>query len=677
MAHCRPQPSRNPGDPYEEAIRRGRIRVLLALCSFAAPGGVTPSGSARQLQADTVLTTADGATFEAAKGWFVSTDHGRLTLEDPDRELSIVFLSVTGADGQQAIAEGWRQVRPDFVRSVRHTAVPPPQEGWDEIMQIIYETTTEEQRTVTAVARRKGEHWYLALLNAADAALDRRGAQVGTALSSFKAPGVEEETFAGKKAHVLDKDRLAVFEAFVEEARVASDVPGVAVAIVQDGRVVYEKGLGGRELGKDAPVTPETLFLIGSTTKSLTTFMMARLVDEGRLEWDQPVVEAFPSFALGDPDVTRKLTMRHTVCACTGLPRQDMEFLFEFSSATPEQQVESLRTMKPTTGFGETFQYSNPLVSTGGYLAAHAAVPDRPLGEAYDQVMQSRVFDALGMAQTTFDFDVATKHQPAMPHGADLHLTMGRIDLGIEHALYAVRPAGGAWSSARDMARYLQVELSKGIGPDGKRVVSEANLLERRVPQVKITEEMSYGLGLFVQMDHGVQVIHHGGNTLGFTSDMFFLPENGVGAVVLTNAANANALRNTVRRRLLEVLFDGNDLAKKNLTYALAQREKVMAKEREDVNFAPDAAWLGKFAGAYRHPALGRVDVRVADGVGTFDTGEWRSPLGRRFGADQVDKLVLTGAPWAGLELLPGTKNGSTTLTLQLAQQEYTFEPVR
>jgi hypothetical protein len=287
--------------------------------------------------------------------------------------------------------------------------------------------------------------------------------------------------------------------------------------------------------------------------------------------------------------------------------------------------------------------------------------------------MQSRVFDALGMASTTYDFTVASQRERALPHAADLNLKMGRIDLEIEHAVYAVRPAGGAWSSARDMARYLQVELAKGVGPDGKRIVSEENLMARREPQVKITDEMSYGLGLFVEMDHGVQVIHHGGNTLGFTSDMFFLPEHGVGAVVLTNAANAGALRNTVRRRLLEVLFDGLDLADRNLTYALAQRARVMAKEREDLNFAPEAAWLDQFAGTYKNPALGRVEVRVAGGVGTFDTGEWRSTLGRRLGADHVEKLVLTGAPWAGLELLPGAKDGSRTLMLQLAQQEYTF----
>jgi hypothetical protein len=291
--------------------------------------------------------------------------------------------------------------------------------------------------------------------------------------------------------------------------------------------------------------------------------------------------------------------------------------------------------------------------------------------------MQSRVFDPIGMTATTFDFALAAKREAAAPHAADLKLIMGPIDLGIERAVYAVRPAGGAWSNAHDMARYVEVELAKGIGADGKRIVSEANLMARREPQVKITDEMSYGLGLFVGTDHGVTVIHHGGNTLGFTSDMFFLPDHGVGAVVLANAGNANAFRNSVRRKLMEVLFDGRDQAKGNLEYALKQRAKVLAKEREEVTFDPEAAWIEKFAGAYREPALGQVAVTVASGAGTFDAGEWRSTLGRRLGADGVEKLVLTSAPWAGLEMLPGTKDGSPTLTLQLSQQQYTFERVR
>ena len=150
-------------------------------------------------------------------------------------------------------------------------------------------------------------------------------------------------------------------------------MPGVALAVVQDGKIVLEKGLGVRELGANAPVTPATLFMIGSMTKPLTSLMMARLVDRKNFAWDTPVTKLLPAFALGDPVATPQVTMAHSVCACTGLPRWDMEFIFEWDKATPESRIELLRAMKPTTGFGETFQYSNLMVASGGYVAAKTA----------------------------------------------------------------------------------------------------------------------------------------------------------------------------------------------------------------------------------------------------------------------------------------------------------------
>jgi CubicO group peptidase (beta-lactamase class C family) len=354
-----------------------------------------------------------------------------------------------------------------------------------------------------------------------------------------------------------------------------------------------------------------------------------------------------------------------------------MEFLFEFERVTPEMRVASMRTMKPTTGFGETFQYSNTMVSTGGYVAAHAVLPEQSLGTAYDETMRTRVFTPLGMNATTFDFETARAADHALPHSVNLKLETAPIDLEVEHALIPVRPAGGAWSSTRDLARYVLMELSRGTGPRGERFVSEENLLRRREPQVKVTDEVSYGLGLFIQKDKGVAVVSHGGNTLGFTSDLFFLPEHGVGAVVLTNAGNANAFRNAVRRKLMEVLFDGKDEAKENLAFALAQREKVMARECEEISFDPDPAWLEQFAGLYRNDALGTIDLRVDSGKGVLDAEEWRSSLGRRLAADGTETLILTGAPLAGLELLPSADGAGRKLTLQLAQQEYAFERVR
>lgn len=651
-----------------------------ARAADAAPPLVLAADSpAQPLPTDTVLATDSGARFEVARGWFVSTAGGRVLLEDPDRELRLTLLEMrTGGpvtDGASAIAAAWAKAQPGFAREVRHATDPPARDGWDAIRQQVYESSTDEKRTVVGIARRKGEVWYVALLDGADAALDRRGAQINTVLLSFKAPGAERESFAGRPAHALDAERQARLAAFVDSARVATRVPGAAVAVVQGGRVVFQRGFGVRDLRDRQPVTPGTLFMIGSTTKSLTTLLMARLADSGRLAWGQRVVEMYPGFALGDSDVTRQVTLAHTVCACTGLPRQDLEMLFEFAGLGAEQTVARMRSMKPTTGFGETFQYSNTMVSTGGYVAAHVAHPALPLGEAYDRAMQSLVYEPLGMSSTTCDFGRVARANHARPHGEDLRGTMLALPMECEHALVPVRPAGGAWSSVEDLARYLSLELAGGLGPGGTRVVSEANLLRRREPQVKITDELSYGLGLFVETETGVRVVHHGGNTLGFTSDLFFLPEHGVGVVVLANAGGANTFRNVVHRRVLELLFDGREEATESLDYSLARQAHIREKELAEVQWAPERSWLRGLAGTYDNPALGRVRISVRGTEAVFDTGEWRSGLARKTGADGVAKVLLTSPPWAGLELVPTARDGRTSLRLVFGQQEYDFVP--
>ena len=187
---------------------------------------------------------------------------------------------------------------------MRLTTKPPPTEGWDEIAQISYETGAEERRVVVGAARRKGGTYYVTLVDGAVAAAERRGAQLNIAIGSLEVAARAEENLAGRRAHTLDPPALEKLIAFAEEARKQTNVPGVALAVVQDGKVVLEKGLGVRELGKNEPVTPPTLFMIGSMTKPLTSLMMARLVDRKTFAWETPITTLMPSFALGDPDAT-------------------------------------------------------------------------------------------------------------------------------------------------------------------------------------------------------------------------------------------------------------------------------------------------------------------------------------------------------------------------------------
>lgn len=676
-----PKTRRSPAGRFLSIFARALVGFLLA----AAPGWAE-TGPADQLSGETQLETASGAKFPVASGWWVTRGDGRIVLETPERDMTIWFLELTFgpeiADGEAAIREGWRQVRPDFALPVERATTPPPTGGWEAITQIGYITPTEENRSVVGVARLAGERWYVQVLDGSNGAFDRRGAQLGAALNGLTPPGLDKESFAGRTAHKLDAARLAQYRAFLEQARVDARVPGVAVAIVEDGKVVFEEGLGVRELGASDPITPETLFMIGSTTKSLTSLLMAVLVDLEKLEWDTPVTQLLPDFALGDAEMTSQLTLRHTVCACTGLPRQDMEFIFEFADATAEIRLATMRGMKPTTGFGETFQYSNTLVAAGGYAAGRSYEPNLELSSSYAQALQQLVLTPLRMPSTTLDHPLALSHPHASPHGVTISLEPVPFPPDAEGAVVAVGPAGGAWSNLRDMEKLLLLELSDGLGPDGVRVVSVENLHRRREPQVKVSDTLNYGLGLFTGLETGAQICHHGGNTLGFTSDFFFLPEHGVGAVVLTNVGAANAFRSAARRKLLELLFDGRDEAGPRLEFELQLLEKVTAEERAKLRPAePD--WVATVVGAYSDPSLGSAEIRVgtvslessAPPAPIFDAGEWSSSFVRRTEPDGAEKIILMDPPVLGLEFLVSKDaKGRPSFVLDLSQQRYAFE---
>ncbi len=680
--------------PFPASFCRLAGRTLALTVAFSACGGHEPHrppaslptapGNAAtaetqapmQLDADTPMKSASGASFEAPKGWFVTKTGERIVLQTPERDLVLTLLELPNEpDAERAIASAWKKVAPDFKRTPKATTTPPTKDGWDAITQIVYETGGSEARAVLALARRKAGTQYVLLLDGAAAGLDRRGAQLATIISTFKAPGVEEESLEGRTANTMDASRLRLLETFLRDAMSRAQVPGAAIAIVAGNKVVFEKGFGVRELGKKAPISPKTLFMIGSTTKSLTTLMMAKLVDEGKFGWDTPASQILPSFALGDADVTRKVLMRHTVCACTGLPRQDLEFLFEYANATPEDRIASMKSMKPTTGFGETFQYSNTMVAAGGYIAAHALAADKKLGPAYDDAMQLRVFGPLGMASTTVDFSRAQAREHASPHAENLKLETTAFPVRGEEAVVAIRPAGAAWSTVGDMARYLMLELSKGRDPKGKVIVSETNLLKRREPQIKITDKESYGLGLFVENDHGIALVHHGGNNLGFTSDLYFMPEHGVGVVLLTNAGDANAFRDSVRRRVIELLFDAKEEAATALEFRLKRRRDSYAKELANVALEPELAWSKSLVGDYTNASLGRLSLRMDGKVGILDAGEWKSAFGKQTEADGSVKLILLDAPMAGFTFAIREQAGRTTLSVEAPQHAYVFEP--
>jgi CubicO group peptidase (beta-lactamase class C family) len=671
------------------SIRRNLFAIFIALvflsqlsCLARAQGGSASSGqttqpAAQRLDADTPQVTAGGATFTAPAGWAITTGKNMVVLEPPETDTHIAIVDAPGAaDAKAAVAAAWAAYQPEFKRSLRLATPRPARDGWDERQVFAYETSPNERAVATAIASRAGTNWTVVILDGKVPTFEKRSAPIGLVIESLRPKDYKRETFAGRKAHPLDAEHIAQIKSFVESSMKELGIPGVGLALIDGGKIVYEGGLGVRELGKPEPVDENTLFMAASNTKGMTTLLLSELVDQGKLKWDEPVIQAYPSFKLGDAETTKKVLVKNLICACTGMPRQDLEWIFEFKNATPESSLALLGTMQPTSKFGEVFQYSNLMAAAAGYVGAHIVYPKKELGVAYDEAMQRMIFDPLGMKSTTFDMARALHGNHASPHGDDVDGKPSVANIAFDYSVMPLRPAGGVWTSAHDLIRYVQLELTQGKLPNGKQLVSAENLLARRAPQVPTGEDSSYGMGLSVDKSYGVPVVHHGGSMAGYKSDILLLPDHGIGAVILTNSDTGGMLLGAFMRRLLEIAFDGKDEAAGDVAGAVKTYKAAMAKRRERLVVPADAELASKLAKRYTSKELGDIDVLTKDGVTTFDFGEWKSTVASRKNDDGTVSFITIDPTNAGFEFVVGERTGKRVLVIRDGQHEYTFTEI-
>lgn len=657
---------------------------LLALCASLWWGAAPPlqaqpaGGPPSVLAADTPMTTPAGDGFIAPAGWRLSVRGPLTELAAPEGGSAIALVDVAQAvDADAAVAAAWAAWRPGVaLRSLRVKTPLASRDGWTDRQSYSYITSPNENRAVEADVRRANQRWTVVLYDMANDVGEKRGAQVNLIFGKLLPQGYQRERFAGRTAQVLDAARVAELSRFVRSAMAQTGVPGVALGLVQNGRVVLADGFGVRQLGRPEPVDGDTRFLVASNTKALATLMLATLVDQGRIRWDSPATKLLPAFRLGNADTTRQVQVRHLICACTGMPRQDMEWLLEFQGLTAAGALQALGRMQPTSGFGELFQYSNPMAAAAGYIGGHVAYPGVELGAAYDRAMLARVFGPLGMQRTTHDFDQGRRGNAAVPHAPDVD---GRMRLAVAEAnrsVVPVRPAGGAWSTVRDMLRYVQMELDEGRLPDGRRYIGREALLARRAPQVSVSTDLSYGMGLQVNTVYGLPLVHHGGDMIGMHSDMMWLPEQGVGAVILTNGDPGWLIRSVFRRKWLEVLFDGKPEADALMAAQAQAFWQELAAERRLLTHPADPAVAAALAPRYQHPALGTIRVLRRGGQLTFDVGELRMAMASRANPDGSRSVVSVAPGFGGFEFVLGEAGGRRTLTLRDAQHEYVLQAV-
>ena len=645
--------------------------VCPALHAAQAQEAAAPTAALEQAQ----VSAGGKASFLLPAGWGKTTQGNAVIITPPEADGSrTAIVDTSAATPDEAVAEAWKVLglSPKFLVATDAA----PRDGWEQRRFYDYDVPANAKRVISAGAYRKGTSWTVMVFDVDQAIGEKRGSQYAKISQRFQPAGYTRETFAGRTAHKLDAARLQQIGDFVEKMRKDFEVPGVAVGIVQDGKVVMSQGFGVRELGKPTVVDGDTRFMIASNTKALTTLMLAKLVDAGKLDWNARAVDVYPTFKLGDAATTGKVLVKHLICACTGVPRQDFEWLFEGEKQTPQTVMATLGTMQPTSSFGELFQYSNPMAAAAGFIGGHVAYPGTELGAGYDKAMQTLVFDPLGMRNTTFDYAQAQTGNFSAPHGYDIRRAVQVMGMDLNDTIQSSRPAGAAWSTVNDLLKYVQMEIDHGVLPNGTRYIGEAALLQRREPQIATGVDRNYAMALAVDNSDGVTVIDHGGDMGGFHSNMMWWPEQKVGAVILTNADEGVYLRGPLKRRLMELMFDGEPQATATAAAnAKANREGFEAFVKL-MQSPADAKALDALAPRYRNDALGELTVTRKDGKAWFDVGAFSSEVATMPQPDGSLAFVTIDPVALGFMFVRADKDGARKLVVRDGQHEYVFDEV-
>lgn len=647
------------------------MKYLLAL---ALTGLSLPSAAQVLAIKDAPGKTASGVRFTQPQNWTLQARGPVTVFAAPEGDLRVAVVDVGRAkDASQATARAWSLYKPAVTPKVRLITAEAALEGWDSRASIAYETSPSEHSVRASRAFARGDAWTVMIVDGSEATFDKRSAAAAVIQSSLRPAGYTRESFAGKSAYRLTPARVQLLRDFVEQSARELDVPGVGLALIDHGQVVWQGGIGVRRIGSSVPVDAHTKFMIASNTKGMTTLLLSILADEGKLGWDQKVIDLYPTFRLGNDATTKAVLVRNLVCACTGLPRKDFAFILADQGAPASDTFRQLSQTQPTSRFGELFQYNNLMASAAGYLGGALTYPKMEIGAAYDRVMQEKIFDPLQMHDTTFDFKVGTSGDWAPPHGYDVNGRVVEMSNYFNYTIYPYRPAGGAFSSAADMARYVQLELTRGLMPKG-RLVSEANLLKRREPGVAVGEDTTYGMGLFNRVAWGVPVISHGGTLLGYHSNWYALPDQQIGAVVLTNADPGAAMLDPFLRRLLEVLFDGRPEAAKEVATAAARLKAQALVRKARLTIPGDPAVLAGLAAAYHSSDGGSITIADRAKVMWAKAGSIEAPIATRRNSDGSTSIVSIGPGVIDLDALVGVDaKKRRTLTVQDSQHQYIY----
>ncbi|PVW16236.1 serine hydrolase [Marixanthomonas spongiae] len=417
------------------------------------------------------------------------------------------------------------------------------------------------------------------------------------------------------------------------------NVPGMAVAVLKDGKVVSKKGYGLQSLKTKKPVNTVTMFGVASNTKAFTTAALAQLIDAGSLEWDTKVTDIIPEFKLYDPYVTSEFTVRDLVThrSGLGLGAGDLMVFPANNTTSKAEMIHNLRYLKPVSSFRSKFDYDNLL-----YIVAGEVI-ERVSGQAYDAYIKEHFFDPLQMDRATFN----TQKIATDANRIDGHAPVnGKLELTGATFTKISDPAGGMYSSIDDMAKWVQVQLDQGkYGPKKQdSLFSEQAHREMWTPQTLIrtgkgaynTHFYAYGLGWFLKDVNGYFQASHTGGLLGIVSQVTLIPELDLGIIVLTNqqsGAAFTAITNSIKdgyfgmtnKNRVKQYNDARLTHEKRADSITAAVERNLTASLQNKTPKPN---LDHYAGTYRDPWFGKVSIDIENGKLNFTSEKSKDLIG-------------------------------------------------
>jgi CubicO group peptidase (beta-lactamase class C family) len=426
-------------------------------------------------------------------------------------------------------------------------------------------------------------------------------------------------------------DPPAGFAERVESLRQSSGSPGASVAIVENGRVTMARGFGVRDMSAPGRVDADTIFQTGSTGKAFTAAALAILVDQGRLRWDDKVIDHMPAFRMYDPWVTREMTVRDLLVHRSGLGLGAGDLLFvPRSNLTRAQVMERLRNIRPATSFRSGYAYDNILYMVAGQLIEEVS------GLSWEQFMLRNLLRPAGMARATVDgAGRRAAGNVARPHGriSGPVRGLGAIEPLGENAVVpqVAAPAGGMSVSANDMARWLNLQLAQGALPGGRRLFSEAQSREMWNPVVLTPVRQlpgplgattplfsTYALGWSVRDYRGVRLVMHGGGVFGSITMVALIPERNVGFFIALNSEESAMLQGLTWELIdhyvgaprTDWALAFGDFLRSRLEGAAAALRQASA---EPARAGPSLP-LARYAGRYADPWFGTITISEENG---------------------------------------------------------------